>query len=207
MNSKRGRTKVNVGDCVSVPSSYFGADYQKEIEKALGSKCRRIYGRVKLVRDGNRSFDVSWDVDGDVTKAMCLDNVKYEAHDTPQQKVNDTPQQEVNNAATLVITMEDFEGLAGALEQGTASKAAEQHALLFEDFVQPDYDTLYTLFRGDRDSHIDCFTAHLVPCNPGTVVHNKKMLPTEDKFEIVEVLNEDEDEDHCCGAFIVWDRQ
>ena len=85
---KYGRTKVKVGDCVSVPSSYFGAEYQREIHKALASKCSRIYGRVTCVRDGNRHFDVTWDVDGEVTRAMCLDNVNYEPHDTPPQKVD-----------------------------------------------------------------------------------------------------------------------
>ena len=194
---KYGRTKVKVGDCVSVPSSYFGAEYQREIHKALASKCSRIYGRVTCVRDGNRHFDVTWDVDGEVTRAMCLDNVNYEPHDTPPQKVD---------ASTSVITMEDFEELAGSLEQCSSSKAAKEHALLYEDFVEPIFDTLYTLFHGDGNSRIDCMSAHLVPCAPGTVVHNKKMLPTEDKFQIVEVLNDDEDEEHCSGAFVVWDK-
>ena len=85
---KYGRTKVKVGDCVSVPSSYFGAEYQREIHKALASKCSRIYGRVTCVHDGNsRRFDVmTWDVDGEVTRAMCLDNVNYEPHMTHRHR-------------------------------------------------------------------------------------------------------------------------
>ena len=89
--------------------------------------------------------------------------------------------------------MEDFEELTGSLEQ-CSSKAAKEHALLYEDFVEPIFDTLYTFFCGDGNSRIDSMSAHLVPCAPGTVIHNKKMLPTEDKFQIVEVLNDDEDE-------------
>ena len=165
---KSRRTKVSVGDCVSVASSYFGSEYQKAINEALGFACTRIVGRVTRVRDKNRSFDVSWDVDGEITMAMSLDQVTYEPRDTPTQKVDES---------SSIITMEDFEGLHISLEQGSSSKAAEDHALVHEDFVEPITDTLYTLFRRHGNSLIDCMSAYLVPCMPETLVHYKKMLP------------------------------
>ena len=102
---KFGRIKVKVGDSVSVPNDYFGTAF-KDMLEGVGVLDERIYGCVLNVIEGNRKFDVKWDYDGQIT-STCLDKVSYEAHDTPLQ-----------HQSSSVITAEDFEGLAGSLEQG-----------------------------------------------------------------------------------------
>ena len=63
---KFGRTKVKVGDCVSVPNDYFGNTYLQLIKDA-DIPYNRIYGCVTNVKDGNRSFSVKWDFDQETT--------------------------------------------------------------------------------------------------------------------------------------------
>ena len=80
-----GRTKIKVGDCVSVPINYFGDEYSMALQVA-GFTSDRIYGRVSEVILGNRKFDVKWDVEGDTT-TMTLEKVRCEPFDTPLQKI------------------------------------------------------------------------------------------------------------------------
>ena len=90
------------------------------------------------VVDGNRQFVVKWDLDGE-KRTMSLDKAQYESVGTPLQVQSET----------CIITAEDFEGMAGDLEQGTASDAAKTHALLVEEFDNDDADddnTLLTTF-------------------------------------------------------------
>ena len=119
---KFGCTKIKVGDCVSVPNDYFGDGYLQLIKDA-GVHDDRIYSCVTFVIDGNRSFTVKWDFDQETTPSTSLEKVQYEPIDTTLQ---------VKSAS--VITAEDFDGMAGDLEQGSSTKAAETHVLIVEEF-------------------------------------------------------------------------
>ena len=79
---KRGRDKIKEGDCVSVKSNYFSKEFEKYMHE-LGFADGIIYGRVTEVKDGNRDFTVTWDIDGQVSKHMTLEKVKLESRDTP----------------------------------------------------------------------------------------------------------------------------
>ena len=81
------------------------------------------------VVEGNRQFEVKWDLDGETT-TMSLSKVQYESVDTPLQIQSETS----------IITTEDFEGMVGDLEQGTTSDAAKMHTLLVEEFDKEDAD-------------------------------------------------------------------
>ena len=68
---------------------------------------------------------------------------------------------------------------------------------------------MYTLFVGNGPTKKDCLLASLVPCDPETVVHTKKMKVNEAKFLIHEVLdmwNEFDGDVHLPGAYVVWDK-
>ena len=67
------------------------------------------------------------DLDGE-TMTMSLNKVQYESVDPLLQIQSETS----------IITAEDFEGMVGDLEQGTASDAAKMHALLVEEFDKED---------------------------------------------------------------------
>ena len=71
---KFGRTKIKVGDCVSIPNDYFGDGYLQLIKDA-GVHDDRIYGCVTSVIDGNRNFTVKWDFDQEITPSMSLEKV------------------------------------------------------------------------------------------------------------------------------------
>ena len=73
---KYGRTKVKVGDCVSVPSNYFGPEYQAALQ-TNGLTSEKLYGRVTNIIRGNSSFVVRWDAEKDET-TMSLTKVTYE---------------------------------------------------------------------------------------------------------------------------------
>lgn len=79
------------------------------------------------VVDGNRQFEVKWDLDGEKT-TMCLNKAQYESVGTPLQI----------QLETCIITAEDFERMAGDLRQGTASDTAKTHALLVGEFDNDD---------------------------------------------------------------------
>lgn len=192
---KQGRVKVKKGDCVSVPSNYFGASFEVQL-KNLGFKDGRIYGRVIKVIDGNRNFAVEWDYDQQISNFMSMDKVEHEQPDTPRQ-------------CNPVITEKDFEGLAGDLAQGASNSVVETHALIEEEFVEPISEDTYFLFIKDRKESKNCLVGKLYPSKPGILVHNKPLLNTQWKFRIYEVLEtnwEGYDEDfHCVGTFVAWD--
>ena len=81
----RGRSKVKEGDCVSIKSNYFGKEFEKYMHE-LGFADGIMYGQVTEVKDGNRDFTVTWDIDGQVLKHMTLEKVKLEI-ETPQNKL------------------------------------------------------------------------------------------------------------------------
>ena len=82
---KFGRTKVNIGNSVSVPSIYFGAEYLAALrDKGLGDN--KLYGHVTQVLRGNSSFVAKWDLEQDET-TMSLDKVTYEGEGIPLQQV------------------------------------------------------------------------------------------------------------------------
>ena len=206
---KFGRTKIKVGDCVSVPNDYFGDGYLQYMKDAdVHDDC--IYGRVTFLIDENRNFTVKWDFDQETTPFMSLEKVQYELIDTPLQ---------VKPAS--IITAEDFEGMAGDLEQGSSTKAAETYALIVEEFgealndstfeqnITTPQNTMYTLFVGDGKMHKDCLFGELIPCAPGSVVHGKTLTENQAKFLITEVLDmwESFDADfHHPGAYVAWDK-
>ena len=179
---KFGRTKVKVTDCVSVPNNYFGADFKARLV-AAGVNDVRVYGRVTDVIDGNREFVVRWDFD-QLTTSTSLDKVRYEQPDTPFQE-----------SRSSSITTADLEELAGPLEQGS-------------EFVEP-LDEMYVLFTGKDNTRTNCLLGKLIPCKPGTKVHNHEMGDNEQKFVIEEVIDmwSDFDPDiHSPGSFVVWDK-
>ena len=103
---KFGRVKVKIGDCVSVPSIYFGAEYLAALQaNGLGDK---LFGHVTQVLRGNSSFVVKWDLEQDET-TMSLDKVTYEGEGIPLQQVE---------------------------PQGTSVEAADTHALLIENNLE-----------------------------------------------------------------------
>ena len=83
---KRGRDKIKKSDCVSIKNNYFGKEFEKYMHE-LGFADGIIYGRVTEVKDGNRDFTVTWDIDGQVSKHMKLEKVKLESGNTPKQIV------------------------------------------------------------------------------------------------------------------------
>ena len=128
---KFGCTKIKVGDCVSVPNDYFGDDSLQYMKDA-GVHDDRIYGRVTFLIDGSRNFTVKWDFDQETPPSMSLEKVQYEQIDTPLQ---------VKPAS--IITAEDFEGMAGDLEQGSSTKPAETHAVIVEEFGEALNDSTF----------------------------------------------------------------
>ena len=83
---KRGRDKIKESDCVSIKNNYFGKEFEKYMHE-LGFADGIIYGRVTEVKDGNRDFTVTWDIDGQVSKHMKLEKVKLGSRNTPKQIV------------------------------------------------------------------------------------------------------------------------
>eukprot|EP00111_Clytia_hemisphaerica_P006743 TCONS_00019504-protein len=205
---KFGRTKIKVGDCVSVSNNYFGNGYLQSITDA-GLDHQRIYGRVTSICEGNRNFAVKWDFDQEITYSMSLEKVQYEQFDTPLQAKPKT-----------VITAEDFEGLAGDQEQCSASKAAETHALLYEDFAgamdektadKENLDaTTYTLFVDSGKTRKNCLLGRLISSADDSLVHGKKLTEKRSKFLITKVLDNTwkgfDADFHTAGAFVAWDK-
>ena len=191
---KFGRVKVKVGDCVSVPSTYFGDSFHRHLRNSgIQESC--IYGRVEEIIDGNMKFKVKWDFDSQFTE-MSLEKVTYESRDTPFQ-------------VPSIITKDDVVGFQEAMEQGSSTESAASHALLEEDFVTPDSDTVYVLFKQPGQKKIDCFMGKMIPVKPGVLVHNKKLLPSQRKFSIDKVLSTnwngyDEDK-HTVGSYVAWE--
>ena len=141
---------------------------------------------------------------------LCLKLSQYEPIDTLLQ---------VKSAS--VITAEDFEGMAGDLEQGSSTEAAETHALIVEEFgealndstceqnVTTPQNKMYILFVGDAKMRKDCLLGDLIPCPPGSVVHCKTLTENQAKYLITEVLDmwESFDADfHHPGAYVAWDK-
>ena len=186
---KRGRSKVKEGDCVSIKSNYFGKEFEKYMHE-LGFADGIMYGQVTEVKDGNRDFTVTWDIDGQVSKHMTLEKVKLESRDTPKQ-----------NVESSVVTTDDFQ----ISEQCSSKTAALTHALLIEDFDVANENGSYYLLANYKK----CFKTTMYSTEPGALVHNKELLDLEGKFRIDEVLDdgwEGFDEDlHCEGSFLAWE--
>ena len=186
---KRGRSKVKEGDCVSIKSNYFDKEFEKYMHE-LGFADSIIYGRVTEVKDRNRDFTVTWDIDGQVSKHMTLEKVKLESRDTLKQIVESS-----------VITTYDFQ----TAEQCSSKTAALTHALLIEDFDVANENGSYYLLANNKK----CFKTTMYSTEPGALVYNKELLDSEGKFQIDEVLDDDWegfDEDlHCEGSFLAWE--
>ena len=167
---KHGCCKVKEGDCVSIKSNYFGKEFEKYIHE-LGFADGIIYGWVTEVKDGNRDFTVTWDIDSQVSKHMTLEKVKLESTDTPKQIVEGS-----------VITTDDFQ----TAEQCSSKKAANTHALLIEDFDVANENGSYYLLASNKK----CFKIKMYSTEPGALVHNTELLDL-GKFRIDEVLDDD----------------
>ena len=136
---------------------------------------------------------------------MSLEKVQYEPIDTPLQ---------VKSAS--VITAQDFEGMAGVLEQGSSTKAAETHVLIVEEFGEALNDstreqnvTTPQNNVGDGKIHEDCLLGELIPCPPGSVVHCKTLTENQAKFLITKILDMQESfgaDFHHPGAYVAWDK-
>ena len=124
------------------------------------------------VKDGNRDFTVTWDIDSQVSKHMTLEKVKLESTDTPKQIVEGS-----------VITTDDFQ----TAEQCSSKTAALTHALLIDDFDVANENGSYHLVANNKK----CFKASMYSTEPGALVHNKELLDSEGTFRIDEVLNDD----------------
>ena len=190
--AKRGRSKVILGDCVSISSRYFGDDYAVALKES--GLCEDVLiGRIVEVVDGNRDFSVKWDIDNQISKRMSLDKVKLESRDRPRQ--------DLKCSSVSVITAEDFQDA----EQGPSNIASESHALVVEEFDSVTDDKLYHLLSDGKK----CFTAKMYSSKPGSLVHNKELLPSQCKFRIDKVLDTEWggfDEDiHSVGSFVAWE--
>ena len=159
---KHGRDKIKEGHCVSIKSNYFGKEFEKYMHE-VGFADGIIYGRVTEVKDGNRDFTVTWDIDGQVSKHMTLEKVKLESRDTPKQIVESS-----------VITTDDFQ----TAEQCSSKTAALTHALLIEDFDVANENGSYYLLANNKK----CFKATMYSTEPGAPVHHKELLDSEGKF-------------------------
>ena len=120
-----------------------------------------------------------------------------------------------------VITVEDFEGLAGDQEQCSSRKAAETHSLLSEDFAKtlgenpiekengnPKAIT-YTLFVGNGKTRKNCMLGELIPSTADSLAHGKKLTEKRSKLLITKVLDTWKDFDadfHNPGAYVAWDK-
>ena len=114
-----------------------------------------IYGWVTEVKDGNRDFTVTWDINGQVSKHMMLEKVKLESRDTAKQIVESS-----------VITTDDFQ----TAEQCSSKTAALTHALLIEDFDVANENGSYYLLVNSKK----CFKATVYSTDPAALVLNKE---------------------------------
>ena len=195
---KFGRTRVKVGDCVSVANDYFGLVFKDTVTKTC-SFFDRIYGRVESVVDGNDKFVVRWDYDQELS-TMNLEKVRVEKDNIPLQQ-----------QSSSLITKEDFSGLENSLEQGSSIEASKSHALLEEDFKEIlDSDKQkFTLFTVKGRMKDECMLAELIPCETGTLIHNKPLLANQHKYLILEVFNQWEGfnpDTDTPGSYIAWDK-
>ena len=195
--AKRERVRVKLGDCVSLPTSYWGVAFASQMQSDYGID--KLFGRVSNV-NSNNDFSVTWDVDSQVSAHMSLAKCTYEKPDQPKQVLS----------TGSVITAEDFQ----AADQCTSSNNInEEHALMVEEFCailsddecQPPKE--YVLLDGADE----VFQGWVVETEPGEVVHHKPLEASQRKFQITHLLEHAKkwsgyDEDiHCVGTFIAWE--
>ena len=226
---KRGRVKVEVGDCVSLPTTYWGDAYAKKLKCEHGVE--RLFGRVTDM-NSNNDFTVVWDVDNQTSQYMSLAKCRYEPSDTAKQQLS-------TNNNTSTITAEDFQ----TAEESTSShRINEEHALMVEEFQnilcegkedenvqavmkvgksgkkiskkgkkeenKKEEGKKYILLNGSDE---EVMHGRIVETEPGEAVHNKPLEPNQKKFLITGVLESittwlDYDPDlHCEGSFVAWD--
>ena len=200
--AKRERIKVEDGDCVSLPTSYWGDTFASQMESDY--QITKLFGRVSYVNNNN-DFSVVWDVDGQLTQHMSLTKCAYEKADEPKQTLP--------SANESVITAEDFQ----AADQSTSSyNINKEHALMVEEYnnILSDDECCkvaqeYVLLDGEDE----IFQAWIIHTEPGDVVHHKPLQASERKFQITHLLEHAQnwpgyDEDiHDVGTFVAWDLQ
>ena len=199
---KFGRHKtILVDDCVSVPSDYFGKDFQKTL-KTLGFSDGRIYGRIVEVLEESNRFSICWDLDQQVTHDHKLGTVRMEAKSTPLQTAPATAS--VDQSATIPVTPTTT---TSALDGPCSSNAVvTTHAILEEDMTEPG-EQYFLCIDGDNGDEIPVLKGTMYWTKPGVYVHNKPLPHTHKKFRIDEVVkqwdgyNKDK---NSVGSFVVW---
>ena len=178
---KRGREVVfNVGDCVSVPKDFFGADYATALQVA---NIQRLFGRVEAIETGGQ-LTIRWDIDEDLSYHVAPNKVSLENKETPKQSTTTTEH-------ISVVCADDYQ----TIEESTSKdNRVSVPARMVENYV---------LFS-ELGDHLK---ARLITTEIGSPVHNIPLAEGEGKFLITAVIEEwpefDEDR-HSKDFFIRW---
>ena len=172
--------------------------YQKTLEGLGLTHDGKLYRGIADVYEENRHFFIKWDVGQQVTHEHKLRTVQLEPDDTPLQ----------SSLVTATETSSVAKSIDSSEIQQTAASAVESHALLKEYLQKPSTIQYYLQLDGDDGSQINVMKGTMYYTNPGVMIHNKPLLPTEQKFRIDELLKttwEGFKEDlNCVGAFVAW---
>ena len=192
-------TKVQLGDCVSVPDDYFGRPFQKTLLE-LGLKDGRVYGRVVECIEDNHSFSVQWDLDQQITFDHKLSHtVQLENKETPLQQPLPTAPTPVTNLYQTPVDLGNV--------PSSSNSTLSSHAVIEEDCVKPSLK--YNLYVNNSDGEVLVMKGTMYETNPGVMVHNVPLPKTHQKFLIDQVLLTDwegyNEDLHCVGSFAVWD--
>ena len=127
-----------VGDCVSVPSDYFGKDFKRTLVN-LGFTDGRIYGRIVEVLD-TRRFSIRWDLDQQITYDHMLGTVRIEPRSTPLQSTEVTTNTDDQPAIISLPTTLPDPSLASTDDGPSSSTLAmTTHALIERDMAEPTF--------------------------------------------------------------------
>ena len=193
---KLGRRKVNLNDCVSIPTLFWGRNYAEAMESKYS--ITKQLGRVTSITS-QEHFQVTWDLEGDQS-TQKLSQVTLEDVATPKQTVQHSTS---TASSTTTSTTTNNQICPADVTSTSADSISEDHAMIVEgDLPGENFVLTYNSF--------DLFLCTLVSRKEGQNVHNKPLGKNEGKFSICEVLSDvkqwpEYDEDrHCEGTFIAW---
>ena len=213
---KRGRTRIAVGDCVSLPTSYWGTSYAcNDVLKE--QNIHRLYGRVSKIDQFNL-FTVVWDIDQQVSDKMSLNisELRHEPLNTPKQLLAstapsvgsidvpsdpsnpievDTLKQLLTSTASSVGSSDPSNPVEVQEQCSSATRVNEEHALVVEDM---EYSLLDDLGN-------DVYKGVMVHTQPGALVHNKPMGAGFAKFRVTAVIDDAYDSDVTEDAYVPWE--
>ena len=196
---KRGRSKVKEGDCVSIPSIYFGKAFADQMV-SLGFTDDRVIGRVTNVVS-NRDFGVLWDMDEQSSDHMSSEKVTIEPFDTPRQIIN---KEIITESDFSTVTTDDYQ----PLNQGT-SRDTEIYVEVEEEIVDEYLLVTQVVSNKNKTVTVNVMRGKMCPTKPGDRVHNRELLESQRKFQIEEVLVTDwegfNEDVHCAGSFVAWE--